>query len=136
MRALFIHIWLLLSLRHPGKGLPGSWPPVFALMMLASAVAALRWEVLHEPYLFARLIELLSVALALFVWLLLMALISTRFAAAWAMVSIAIDGICMLLGPPGLLSDGARGIILLLKCAALARIAVVLWRQSRSHGPV
>jgi hypothetical protein len=136
MRALAHHVWLLLILRHPGSGLPQHWPPVFALITLAALVAALRWEVLYEPYMFGRAIELFAVALALFVWLLLMALISTRFAAAYALVSIGADCISMLLGPPGLLVNGVGAAIVLLEFIALARIATVLWRRARSGGHV
>lgn len=133
MRAIAVHVWLLLTLRHPGSGLPQRWPPVFALLVLASVFAAVRWEVLYEPYMFSRLIELFSVALALFVWLLLMALISTRFAAAYALVSVGADTLSMLLGPPGLLVQGMGAAILLLEFIALGRIATVLWRQARSR---
>lgn len=131
MGALARHIWLLLTLRHDARGLPGTWQPVLALIVLSSIFAALRWAVLYEQVLFAYAIELFSVGLALFVWLLLMSWISMRFAAAWALVSIGADCISMVLGPLDLLSDGVRAVLLLVETVALVRIATVLLRRQQ-----
>lgn len=134
MRALFSHVWLLLTLRHPATGLPTQWPPVLALIVLASVTAAVRWEVLYEPVMFARAIELFSVALAMFVWLLLISWISPRFASAYALISIGVDCISMLLGPPGLLGEGVGAALLFLQVLALSRVGTLLWRRSRLKG--
>lgn len=127
MRAFLLHVWLLLSLRHPGTGLPRSFRPVLAVMVVASVVASLRWEVLYEPYQFARAIELFVIGLALFFWLLLLVFISPAFAAAFAMVSIAADVITIVLALVGLFSGNARLALLFLETVALSRIGVLLY---------
>ena len=134
MRALLLHLWLLLSFRHPGSGLPYSWRPMFALIVLAALFAALRWEVLHDPYTFARAIELSSIAFALFFWLVLIAMISTRFASGYALVSIGADCATMALALIGLFGPGVRMAILFVEIVALARLATVLLRRAGSRG--
>lgn len=133
MRALLRHVWLLLTLRHPGTGLPQRMPAVLALIVLASVFAVLRWEVLYEPYTFPRWAEYSAVGLAMFVWLLMIAQLHAPFAAAWALVSVAADCISMLLGPPGLLSSGVNMALITLQALALGRVAVTMWRRSRTR---
>ena len=134
MRALLQHVWLLLTLRHNGDGLPRSWPPLFALIAVASFAAAVRWEVLYEPYLFSRAIELSAIALALFFWLLLLALISPRFAAAYALISMGADFVTILIAPVRLHNETVALAILALELAALIRIAAKLYVDSSRAG--
>ncbi|MBA4741243.1 MAG: hypothetical protein H2060_00880 [Azoarcus sp.] len=131
---MLLHLWLLLSFRHSGSGLPRSWPPVFALIVLASLFAALRWEVLHEPYTFPRPVELSAIAFALFFWLVLIAMISTRFASGYALVSIGADCATMVLAMIDLFGPGVRMAILFVEIVALARLATVLLRSAGSRG--
>lgn len=131
LKAYLTHIVLLLGLRHPGCGLPHHWPPLLAVIVLASLSAAVRWAVFYDAALFARLLELFIIALAMFFWLILLAQLSPRFSAAFALVSIGADAIGVLLLTLDLYGDLARAALLFLKSIALARIAAVLYLRAR-----
>lgn len=92
-KALTIHIWLLMTLRHDGRGLPSKhWPTFLFLIGLSTIVATLKnnWA-----------IGLSHGAILLF----LATFFPSRFIAGWALMSVGIDLLRMTLettlGIPG-----------------------------------
>lgn len=74
-----IHVWLLVSFRHYGAGLPSkSLQPVFILFVLSSALCTARFDANHGGVQFV---------LSLFTG----AYISPRFACGLALLSLGID---------------------------------------------
>lgn len=130
-RAYLTHIVLLLVLRHPGRGLPYHWQPVLVLIVLAAVSAAMRWAVLYDTVLFSPLLELFVIALAMLLCLSLLAQISPRFAAAFALVAVGTDVVSLALYAFGLLGDLARAALLFIQAIALARIAAILYLRAR-----
>lgn len=125
-----MHIWLLVTLRHTGQGLPRTLGPLLCLIAAASLSASLRWNALYDVFLFSHALELLVIGLAMAFWLLLLAQICPPFAAAFALVAIAADLLTMLLVGLGVYVEWARPLIVFVESIALARIATVLYFKS------
>lgn len=77
--ALFRHIYLLLTLRHPMTGFPRRAGVLFfGIVALAAVVAGVRWESQ-------------SIAVGMFIFVLALAAYSPRLGIAYALISIGID---------------------------------------------
>lgn len=83
IRALGWHTWLLLTLRHDGKGLPAkSCQAVFGAFGLCVALAVLRWNGVHPA---THTVVGMIITLCLVSWF------SVRAATGYAMISAAVD---------------------------------------------
>lgn len=85
-KAVASHIWLLLTLRHPMTGLPQTFAPWSALIVVSGVVAWVRWG---EPAAFAYMLVACGA----------MSILSPRASAAYALLSIGIDAVAMLAEP-------------------------------------
>lgn len=86
--ALLQHTWLLLTLRHDGRGLPRSTMVLPILIAYACmAVTWLRWDT-PEAF-FGMLVQLMVIG----AW-------SMQYATGMALASIGVDLVCMVLGVP------------------------------------
>lgn len=92
IRAIGIHAWLLLTLRHDGTGLPKTNNlAVIFLFGLCLLLAAIRWSGIYNPY---------NITLCMLIVLMLISIFgSVRAATGYAIISAAIDLIALVLPP-------------------------------------
>lgn len=114
MAAVTRHIWLMLTLRHDLNGLPHQSFGLVCIIFMASAiVAAWRWS---NPFLLpAHLAILLCMA----------RVTSIRFASAYALLSIGIEGIAI----PVEAMTGWRGGFMPFGAWELAGFSAAFWRE-------
>lgn len=91
IKAITLHAWLLLTCRHNGAGLPTkSYMGVFGAFALCCIIASIRWNGTYEA------LQAIA-AMAFILWFI--ASFSIRAATGYALISVTIDIIAMVIAP-------------------------------------
>lgn len=113
IRSLGVHVWLLLTFRHPMTGLPKTFAPWCAIVLAAASVGWFRWG---SPSVFVGMMIACGV----------IGHFSPRLAVAYALLSIGVDLVAM----PAELVNGGR-VPVVFSAWEFAGTAVIVRREAQ-----